>query len=116
MTINSITTAQSVDPIAMEVSNVTDTFTPSVDWIDVTSLFDFSRYGVNNPENFVKESAWLVDLNLIGRNNKAQLRCSISALPVLGSGVSDCIQSGVQLVWSDLELMEVSLCPELHQH
>ncbi|MEC8541602.1 MAG: hypothetical protein VXY53_07165, partial [Candidatus Thermoplasmatota archaeon] len=102
MTINSITTAQSVEPIAMEVSNVTDTFTPSMDWIDVISSFDFSGIGVNNPENFVKGSSWLVDLNLIGKNHLAQLRCSILSLPVVASEISNCIQSGVQLVWSDL--------------
>ncbi|MEC8312393.1 MAG: hypothetical protein VXZ52_00655 [Candidatus Thermoplasmatota archaeon] len=102
MTVNSITTAPSVNPISMEVSNVTDTFTPSMNWIDVTSSFDFSGIGVNNPENFVKGGSWLVDFNLVGENNIAQLRCSTLALPVVGNGVSNCVQNGVQLIWSDL--------------
>ena len=86
----------------MEVSNVTDTFTPSMNWIDITSSFDFSGIGVNNPENFVKGGSWLVDFNLVGENNIAQLRCSTLALPVVGNGVSNCVQNGVQLIWSDL--------------
>ncbi len=102
MTVNSIATAPSVTPIAMQVSNVSDTFTPSMNWIDITSSFDFSSVGITNPENFVKGGSWLVDFNLVGENNIAQLRCSTVALPIIGNGVNNCIQNGVQLIWSDL--------------
>ena len=102
MTVNTINTAPSIAPLTIQVSNVTDTFTPSMEWIDVTSSFDFSSIGVNNPESFVKAGSWLVDFNLVGQNNAAQLRCSTLALPIIGNGVSNCIQSGVQLIWSDL--------------
>ena len=102
MTVNSISTAPSISPLTMEVSNVTDTFTPSMNWIDITSTFDFSSIGVSNPEAFVKSGSWLLDFNLVGKDNTAQLRCSTLALPIVGNGVSNCIQSGVQLIWSDL--------------
>ncbi len=102
MTVNSISTAPSINPLTMEVSNVTDTFTPSMNWIDITSTFDFSSIGVSNPEAFVKSGSWLLDFNLVGKDNIAQIRCSTLALPIVGNGVSNCIQSGVQLIWSDL--------------
>ena len=86
----------------MQVSNVSDTFTPSMNWIDVTSSFDFSTVGVTNPENFVKGGSWLVDFNLIGENNVAQLRCSTVTLPIVGNGVNNCVQNGIPLIWSDL--------------
>lgn len=102
MTINTVNTAPSVNPISMQVSNVSDTFTPSMNWIDVTSSFDFSTVGVTNPENFVKGGSWLVDFNLIGENNVAQLRCSTVTLPIVGNGVNNCVQNGIPLIWSDL--------------
>ena len=102
MTVNSVYTAASITPLTIQVSNVTDTFTPSMQWIDVTSSFDFSGIGVNNPESFVKAGSWLVDFNMVGQNNAAQLRCSTTALPINGNGVNSCIQSGVELIWSDL--------------
>ena len=102
MTVNSVNTAPSITPLSIQVSNVTDTFTPSMQWIDVTSSFDFSGIGVSNPESFVKAGSWLVDFNMVGQNNAAQLRCSTLALPIIGNGVSNCIQSGVELIWSDL--------------
>ena len=102
LTVNSISTAPSITPISMTVSNVTDTFTPSMNWIDVTSSFDFTSVGVTNPENFVRGGSWLVDFNLVGETNLAQLRCSTTAMPVVGSSISNCIQNGVQLIWSDL--------------
>lgn len=102
MTVNSINTAPSITPLTIQVSNVTDTFTPSMKWIDVVSSFDFSGIGINNPESFVKAGSWLVDFNMVGQNNAAQLRCSTLALPIIGNGVNNCIQSGVELIWSDL--------------
>ena len=102
LNIQSVDTIQSITPTSIEVSNVTDTFTPSMQWIDVTSSFDFSGIGVSNPESFVKAGSWLVDFNMVGQNNAAQLRCSTLALPIIGNGVSNCIQSGVELIWSDL--------------
>ena len=102
LTVNSITTAPSITPLTIEVTNVSDTFTPSMNWIDITSKFDFTSIGITNPEAFVRAGSWLVDFNLVGKYQSAQIRCSTLALPVFGNGVNNCIQSGVPLIWSDL--------------
>ena len=92
--IHSIDTIPSITPTSIEVSNVTDTFTPSMQWIDVTSSFDFSGIGVSNPESFVKTGSWLINFNMVGQNNAAQLRCSTLSLPIIGNSVNNCIQRG----------------------
>ena len=102
LTVNSLTYSPSISPVSITVSNVTDTFTPSMNWIDVTSIFDFSTVGINNPYDYVRANGWLVDFNLIGKENSAQLRCSTLALPISGPAVSSCIESGIELMWSDL--------------
>ena len=102
LTVNSLTYSPSISPVSITVSNVTDTFTPSMNWIDVTSIFDFSTVGINNPYDYVRANGWLVDFNLIGKEHSAQLRCSTLALPISGPAVSSCIESGVELMWSDL--------------
>jgi hypothetical protein len=102
LTVNSLTYSPSISPVSITVSNVTDTFTPSMNWIDVTSIFDFSTVGINNPYDYVRANGWLVDFNLIGKENSAQLRCSTLALPIIGPAVSSCIESGIELIWSDL--------------
>ncbi|MCH1481305.1 MAG: hypothetical protein L7T81_03600, partial [Candidatus Poseidoniaceae archaeon] len=67
LTVNSLTYSPSISPVSITVSNVTDTFTPSMNWIDVTSIFDFSTVGINNPYDYVRANGWLVDFNLIGK-------------------------------------------------
>ena len=86
----------------MEVDNVTNAFTPSMKWIDVRSTFDFSGIGISNPLDYVRANSWLIDLNLIGKEQSSQIRCSTQAVPVSGLGISACVQSGVPLIWSDL--------------
>ena len=102
LTVNSISSLPSITPISMEVDNVTNTFTPSMKWIDVRSTFDFSGIGISNPLDYVRANSWLIDLNLIGKEQSSQIRCSTQAVPVSGLGISACIQSGVPLIWSDL--------------
>ena len=102
ITVNSLTYSPSISPVSITVSNVTDTFTPSMNWIDVKSTFDFSTVGISNPYDYARANSWLVDFNLIGKENSAQLRCSTLALPITGPAVSSCINSGVELIWSDL--------------
>ena len=102
ITINGITSQASVIPISLEVENVTDTFTPSVDWIDVVSTFDFSGIGVSNPGDYTRSNSWLIDLNLVGQNHNSQIRCPILTMPINGLAISSCIQSGVNLLWNDL--------------
>ena len=102
ITVNSLTYSPSISPVSITVSNVTDTFTPSMNWIDVKSTFDFSTVGISNPYDYARANSWLVDFNLIGKENSAQLRCSTLALPIIGPAISSCINSGVELIWSDL--------------
>ena len=102
ITVNSLTYSPSISPVSITVSNVTDTFTPSMNWIDVKSTFDFSTVGISNPYDYARANSWLVDFNLIGKENSAQIRCSALELPIIGPGVSACIQSGIELIWSDL--------------
>ena len=93
LTVNSISSLPSITPISMEVDNVTNTFTPSMKWIDVRSTFDFSGIGISNPLDYVRANSWLIDLNLIGKEQSSQIRCSTQAVPVSGLGISACILS-----------------------
>ena len=102
LTVNGITSQASVIPVSLEVVNVTDTFTPSVDWIDVVSTFDFSGIGITNPGDYSRSNSWLIDLNIVGQNHNSQVRCPILSMPLNGIGITSCIQSGVNLIWSDL--------------
>ncbi len=102
ITVNGITSQASVVPISLEVVNVTDTFTPSVDWIDVVSTFDFSGIGISNPGDYSRSNSWLIDLNLVGQNHNSLVRCPVVSLPLNGLTISSCIQNGVNLIWSDL--------------
>ena len=102
LTINSISSVPSITPVSIDVTNVTDTFTPSMNWIDVTSTFDFAGIGISNPLDYVMANSWLIDLNLVGKNQSAQLRCSTPELPIDGQAVSSCLETGVELIWYDL--------------
>jgi hypothetical protein len=102
LTVYGITSQASVIPVSLDVVNVTDTFTPSVDWIDVISTFDFSGIGISNPGDYARSNSWLIDLNLVGQNHNSQIRCPVLAMPINGIAISSCIQSGVNLLWNDL--------------
>tara|TARA_S200000501_G_scaffold64251_2_gene55197 strand:- start:7173 stop:12146 length:4974 start_codon:yes stop_codon:yes gene_type:complete len=102
LTINGITSQASVIPVNLEVANVTDTFTPSVDWIDVVSTFDFSGIGISNPGDHARSNSWLIDLNLAGQNHNSLIRCPIITLPINGIAISSCVETGMNLVWNNL--------------
>ena len=102
LTVNEITSQASVIPVKLEVVNVTNTFTPSVDWIDVVSTFDFSGIGISNPGDYTRSNSWLIDLNLVGQNQISQIRCPIISLPINGIAISSCVENGLNLIWNDL--------------
>ena len=102
LTVNGITSQASVIPLTLDVINVTDTFTPSVDWIDVVSTFDFSGIGISNPGDHSRSNSWLIDLNLVGQNQISQIRCPIVSLPINGIAISSCVETGLNLIWNDL--------------
>ena len=102
LTVNGITSQASVIPVGLEVVNVTDTFTPSVDWIDVVSTFDFSGISISNPGDHARSNSWLIDLNLAGQNQNSQIRCPIISLPINGIAISSCVETGMNLVWNNL--------------
>ena len=94
------TTQSSIDPISISVSNVTDTFTPSTDWIEVTSTFDFSNLGISNAESYVKSNGWSVALHLTGVNHQSETRCPMLSLPMTGLAVNSCLTQGNSMIWS----------------
>ena len=102
LTVNAITSQASVIPVSLDVVNVTDTFTPSVDWIDVVSTFDFSGIGISNPGDHARSNSWLIDLNLAGQNHNSQIRCPIISLPINGIAISSCVENGLNLIWNNL--------------
>ena len=94
------TTQASIEPISMSVSNVSDTFTPSTDWIEVASTFDFSNLGVSNAESYVKSNGWSVALHLTGVNSQSETRCPMLSLPMSGAAVNSCLTQGNSMIWS----------------
>ena len=98
-TVNEITTQSSVEPISMQVSNVSDTFVPSTDWIEVSSTFDFSTLGVSDAASYVKDNGWSVALHLQGLVRSSQTTCPFISLPAAGD--LGCSTQGTSLIWSD---------------
>lgn len=98
-TVNEITTQSSVEPISMQVSNVSDTFVPSTDWIEVSSTFDFSTLGVSDAAAYVKNNGWSVALYLQGMVRSSQTTCPFISLPAAGD--LGCSTQGTSLIWSD---------------
>lgn len=94
------TTQSSIAPISMSVSNVSDTFTPSTDWIEVSSTFDFSNLGVSNAVSYVKSNGWSVALHLTGVNSQSETRCPMLSLPMSGAAVNSCLTQGNSMIWS----------------
>ena len=84
MTVVQQTTQSSIEPVSIVVSNVTDTFTPSTDWIEVTSTFDFSNLeAFNDAEAHVKSNSWSVELHLQGQTAESHTRCQMLSPPSL---------------------------------
>ena len=99
LTVDQITTQNSVDPVSIQVTNVTDTFVPSTDWIEVSSTFDFSPLGVTDAASYVKTNGWSVALQLQGMTRSSQVTCPFVSLPA--SGELGCSNQGAPMVWSD---------------
>ena len=99
MTVVQQTTQSSIEPVSIVVSNVTDTFTPSTDWIEVTSTFDFSNLGVNDAEAFVKSNSWSLELHLQGQTAESHTRCQMLSLPLYGSAVNGCLNQATPMIW-----------------
>ena len=99
LTVVQQTTQSSIEPISIVVSNVTDTFTPSTDWIEVTSTFDFSNLGVSDAETYVKANGWAVELHLQGQSAESHTRCQTQSLPLFGSTISGCLNQATSMIW-----------------
>jgi|TARA_B100001094_G_scaffold128919_1_gene124969 hypothetical protein len=100
LTVVGQTTESSLTPISISVSNVTDTFTPSTDWVEVSSVFDLANLDVTDAESYVKSNGWSVALHLQGQSAQSETRCQMISLPVLGSSVSGCVNQGTSMVWT----------------
>ena len=100
MTVVQQTTQSSVEPVSISVSNVTDTFTPSTDWIEVSSIFDFTNLGVTDAETYVKDNSWSVELHLIGQTTESHTRCQMLSLPLTGSSINGCLNQVTPMIWS----------------
>jgi len=99
LTVNGITSQSSVTPVSLSVSNVVDTFTPSVEWYEVESVFDFSNLGVSNALSHAKSNGWSVEMKINGQNQFSSIRCPLTSLNLTGSSISGCTLSGVNLLW-----------------
>ena len=100
LTVEGITSQSSVTPVSISVSNVVDTFTPSVDWYEVESVFDFSSLGVSNALSHAKSNGWMVEMKLSGQNQYSSIRCPVISLNMTGSSIAGCSLSGVNLLWT----------------
>ena len=103
MTINSVTSAPTLNPVSIVVSPPVDTLTPSTDWITVNSTFDLSPLGVTDAGTYVKNNGWSVDFTLRGTNGQSKVLCGTVVLPLNGAAVANCQQSGYALGWSDID-------------
>ena len=101
LTVDGITSQSSVTPISISVSNVDDTFTPSIDWYEVESVFDFSSLGASNALSHAKSNGWMVEMKLSGQNQYSSIRCPVISLNMTGSSIAGCSLSGVGLLWTD---------------
>ena len=103
LTLNSISTTPTLNPVSIAISPPIDTLTPSTDWITVNSTFDLSPLGVSDAESYVKNNGWSVDMSLRGATATSSVQCSSVLLPLNGASTSSCQQSGYSLGWSDTD-------------
>ena len=103
MTINSVTSSPTLNPVSLTVSPPVDTLTPSTDWITVNSTFDLSPLGVLDAESYVKNNGWSIDFTLRGPSSESTVLCGTAILPLNGAAVANCQQSGYALGWSDID-------------
>ena len=103
MTVNSVSSSPTLNPVSITVSPPVDTLTPSTDWITVNSTFDLSPLGVTNAESYIKNNGWSIDFTLRGPNGESKVLCGTVVLPLTGPEVSNCQRSGFALGWSDID-------------
>ena len=103
LTLNSISTTPTLNPVSIAISPPIDTLTPSTDWITVNSTFDLSPLGVSDAESYVKNNGWSIDMSLRGATATSSVQCSSVLLPLNGSSTLSCQQSGYSLGWSDTD-------------
>ena len=103
MTINSVTSAPTLNPVSIVVNPPVDTLTPSTNWITVNSTFDLSPLGVMDAVSYVKNNGWSVDFTLRGNSGQSKVLCGTVVLPLNGAAVANCQQSGYALGWSDID-------------
>ncbi|MCH1541096.1 MAG: hypothetical protein L7S56_06685 [Candidatus Poseidonia sp.] len=101
LTIVDFETRASVDPVSIEVHNVTNTLVPGNQWIESEATFDFSGLDVTDAYTHARASNWDVEFNLEGQTQSSSLRCPITSLPVTPLSINACTNSGVSLVWFD---------------
>lgn len=101
LVVDGITSQASVTPVSISVNNIVDTFTPSVDWYEVESIFDFSNLGVSNALSHAKSNGWSVEMKLSGQNQFSSIRCPLTSLNMTGSSITGCSLSGVNLLWQN---------------
>ena len=103
LTLNSISSTPTLNPVSMTISPPIDTLTPSTDWVTVNSTFDLSPLGVSDAESYVKNNGWSIDMSLRGTTAMSSVQCSSVLLPLSGASTSSCQQSGYSLGWSDID-------------
>ena len=101
LTVMDIDSQASVKALELEVSNVTDTLVPGIDWIESLATFDFSPLGITDALTHATQSGWLVELHLSGSQQQSKLQCPIASLPITSSSIAACSASGTALLWFD---------------
>ena len=103
MTVNSVSSSPTLNPVSITISPPVETLTPSTDWITVNSTFDLTPLGVTDAEAYIKNNGWSIDFNLRGPNGQSKILCPATVLPLTGLEVSNCQSSGFALGWSDID-------------
>ena len=100
-TVNNVESQASVKALELEVSNVTNTLVPGVDWVESVASFDFSPLSITDAHTHAKQSGWLVELHLSGSQQQSKLQCPIASLPITSTSIAACTASGTALLWFD---------------
>jgi hypothetical protein len=100
-TVMDIDSQASVKALELEVTNVSDTLVPGIDWIDSAASFDFSPLGITDALTHATQSGWLVELHLSGSQQQSKLQCPIASLPITSASIAACTASGTALLWFD---------------
>jgi hypothetical protein len=101
LSVNDLMSQSSVEPLTIEVLNVSDTLVPGNDWVDTKATFDFLPLGVEDAMTHAVQSAWEVELQLIGQSQQSRIRCPVSSLPITPISITSCTATGTALLWFD---------------